>query len=198
MNSEIKKILTEKDSILKRILSFGEVSLPHREGEVFEDLVSCILDMQIRCRGKAVRYNRLKESVKGAVLTPEILLHLPKEALEYINMSRQKLATLYDLATLWEKNQWNDERWKSMNDEEVRKELSTIKGVGNWTIDMILFYTLNREDVFPVDDMHLKKAMISLYEIEQNEKKEMLEIAEDWRPYRSYGVISILDYVNKK
>lgn len=194
MNTEIEKILSDKDPVIARVIQQTELVLSGHKGEVFEDLVSCILDMQIRCRGKAVRYNRLKEQVAGAALTPDVILNLPQVALDYINMSRQKLAALYDLASKWKEGQWQNLQWQEMGDEEIRQLLSSVKGVGNWTIDMILLFTLQRADVFPVDDMHLKKAMVSLYEIEANEKKEMLDIAEDWRPYRSFGVLYLLEY----
>ncbi len=73
--------------------------------------------------------------------------------------------------------------------------LLPIKGIGNWTIDLILLFTLRREDVLPVDDFHLKKVMTQVYEIagDVNLKTEILNISEYWRPYRSAAVLYLLE-----
>lgn len=70
-----------------------------------------------------------------------------------------------------------------MSDEEVIEELTDIHGVGEWTANMFLIFVLGREDVFPVGDLGIRKAMEELYG--EMSRSEMREKAEDWRPYRS-------------
>jgi DNA-3-methyladenine glycosylase II len=86
-----------------------------------------------------------------------------------------------------------DKKLNKMSDEEVIDYLVPIKGVGRWTVEMLLIFTLGREDVFAVDDLGIQKAMINLYGIDKTDKKkmkaEMLKIAESWKPFRSYACL---------
>jgi DNA-3-methyladenine glycosylase II len=82
------------------------------------------------------------------------------------------------------------------SDNEVVKELSSIKGIGKWTIDMILLYTLNRPNVFPYEDFHLKQIMVSLYGLNEKVKlkAQMLAVAENWGEQKSLAVLYLLAY----
>jgi DNA-3-methyladenine glycosylase II len=86
--------------------------------------------------------------------------------------------------------------WMEMPDMEVRAQLGSIKGVGPWTMDMILLYTLERPNVFPADDYHLKNIMAGLYGLDPNTrlKAQMLEIAERWKGHCSLAVRYLLAY----
>ncbi|GAB5476144.1 MAG: DNA-3-methyladenine glycosylase [Maribacter sp.] len=165
-------------------------------GDVFEDLVSCILDMQIRYRGNAVRYKKMKQLLNGAQITHKNLFSIDDEGLQHMNMSGQKYKALMNLCIYWEEQRLDNTNWHSLNDNEVRNILTKIKGVGNWTIDMILLFTLQRENIFPKDDFHLKKIMKRVYEIseDKNLEKEMQYIAEDWQPYSSIAVLYLLAF----
>lgn len=82
-----------------------------------------------------------------------------------------------------------------MNDDEVRTTLGQIKGVGTWTIDMLLIFTLERPNVFPVDDFKLKQTMISLYNLQDKSlKKQMLDISSQWGNQKSLAVLYIWAY----
>jgi len=80
-----------------------------------------------------------------------------------------------------------------MSNEEVIAYLTQIKGVGQWTVEMILMFTLGREDVFAVDDLGIQTAMVKLYKLDKEDKKqlraEMLKISSRWSPYRTYGCL---------
>lgn len=80
--------------------------------------------------------------------------------------------------------------WGSLNDEEIINELTTIKGVGKWTVQMILMFRLGRTDVFPIDDLGIQQGMIQLYNIEENLtkkefRKKLETLSEPWKPYRA-------------
>ena len=80
-------------------------------------------------------------------------------------------------------------------DEEIIACLTEIKGIGRWTVEMLLMFAMGREDVFPVDDLGIQQAMIKLYSIEVESKKDlklkMNEIALKWRPYRTYACLHL-------
>jgi DNA-3-methyladenine glycosylase II len=162
---------------------------------VFEDLVSCILDMQIRFRGKAVRYKRLKALLKGSLIDYENLFSIGDSGIQLLKISRQKYTALVNLCLFWEENGMDDYDWESKKDEEIRVVLGKIKGIGNWTIDMILMFSLQRPDIFPVDDYQLKRVMTAQFDLRNDKslKAEMLAIAEEWRPNRSKIVIQLLN-----
>ncbi|MEM6967369.1 MAG: hypothetical protein AAF573_21575, partial [Bacteroidota bacterium] len=84
--------------------------------------------------------------------------------------------------------------WKKQSDEDVRKHLGQIKGVGTWTVDMILLYTLERENIFPADDYHIKQMMTQRYAIDTSSrvKAQMKAIAEPWSPYQSIATKYLL------
>jgi len=82
-----------------------------------------------------------------------------------------------------------------MTDEEVIEYLIPIKGVGRWTVEMLLMFALGREDVFAVDDLGIQNAMIALYRIKREDKKkfkeDMLRISKKWSPYRTYACMHL-------
>lgn len=93
---------------------------------------------------------------------------------------------------------WNNNTldFNELSDDEVIKKLSSIKGIGKWTVDMILLYTLQRPNIFPYDDFHLKQIMITLYNLDPNTKlrAQMLEIAEKWGNQKSLAVLYLLSW----
>ena len=93
-------------------------------------------------------------------------------------------------------NRCNTLDFNKLSDVEVIKELSAIKGIGKWTIDMILLYTLKRPNIFPYDDFHLKQIMITLYNLDPNVKlkAQMLEISENWGNQKSLAVLYLLEW----
>ena len=106
-------------------------------------------------------------------------------------MSMNKYETLKRALDFFDENKLN---WSEMSDEEVQKILSQIKGIGTWTIDMILLYTLQRPDIFPADDYHLKKIMCNLYDINTTSKikAQLKAVSEYWSPHKSLAVKHLL------
>jgi DNA-3-methyladenine glycosylase II len=193
------EFLKAKDERLASIIDKTALETNKWSGAIFEDLVSCILDMQIRYRGYATRYKRLKECLGNRRLLTDAIYYFSAECIKKINMSRQKQAALNVLADYWTENNHNETDWHNISDEEIRTFLLKIKGIGNWTVDMILLFTLQRVDIFPIDDLQLKKTMRKVYEIGESEnlKKEMELISDEWKPYRSTAVLYLLENAKK-
>lgn len=85
-----------------------------------------------------------------------------------------------------------------MSNEEIIELLTQIKGVGKWTVEMLLMFTLGREDVFAVDDLGIQQAMIKLYKLDTSDKKkikeQMLQLSEKWSPYRTYACLYLWEW----
>jgi DNA-3-methyladenine glycosylase II len=193
--NEALEFLKQNDERLARIIEITTLTTLQYSGAVFEDLVSCILDMQIRYRGTATRYKRLKQVLNNEPLHSKSIFEVKDNDLKFVNMSSQKYNALVALSSDWDAKNWDSLDWNNLSDEAIRVLLLQVKGIGNWTVDMILLYTLQRPNIFPIDDLQLKKAMAKVYEIDNkdNLKKEMQYISNDWQPYQSTAVLYLLE-----
>jgi DNA-3-methyladenine glycosylase II len=151
------------------------------------------VDQQIHYRSRGVYLKKLLTLLDEDLPTATNLSRIDEEHFVAMKISRQKYHALKNLATHWTQHQLQSLDWEAQSDEAVRQALLAIKGIGPWTVDMILLYTLGRPDVFPVGDYHLKKIMIDLYDLSPGKglAAEMTNIAEEWAPYRSLAVLSL-------
>lgn len=119
---------------------------------------------------------------------PDLLLLMDTEVLRSVGFSYQKAGYLHNIARFAQEEKLAYRQLKYYSDEQLITHLTTIKGVGRWTVEMILIFTLNRPDVFPADDLGIQQAMQLKFDIRKQGKelkKEMTAIAERWSPYRS-------------
>ena len=160
-------------------------------GNVFHDLMSCVLEQQIHYRSTKKVFEKMLQSAGITLLSPDNSETFEEKAFDKAKLSQSKYETVLEVLDLLDKNKPD---WQNLNDAEVRARLSTIKGIGSWTIDMILLYTLQRPDIFPADDFHLKQIMTTLYELDpkQKLKAHMKAIAEGWGAHKSLAVLYLL------
>ena len=159
---------------------------------VFEDLASCVLDMRIHYAGSkaAFRYKRFKRLMNDAPLAPDSLGTMPREVLTELKLSRQKHETLELLGAFWRAERLDEVEWTGLTDAEVLDRLAGVKGIGEWTVQMILIFTLERPDILPMTDYQFRKAMCELYHLPEDKQltPRIAELAEAWSPYRSLAV----------
>lgn len=131
------------------------------------------------------------QSADITLLSPDNFEQFEEKAFDKAKLSQSKYETVLEVLDFFDKNKPD---WQNLNDAEVRVRLSTIKGIGPWTIDMILLYTLQRPDIFPADDFHLKQIMATLYGLDpkQKLKAHMKAIAEGWGEQKSLAVRYLL------
>lgn len=196
MKHQSTQQLIQIDNTLKRIIK--TIPLPEIDStsDVFGDLVSCVVEQQIRYRAKGTMLKKLMDLLDKHSITPDTILALDEAAFAEKKLSNLKYQTLIRVATYWKTNQLAKQDWHALSDEEIRNELLQIKGIGNWTVDMILLYTLGRPDIFPADDYHLKKIMTTVYQLNAQAKlkAQMTDIAKEWQPYRSTAVLYLLEW----
>lgn len=179
------------ENIIEKIKKTPRVESTH---DVFHDLLSCILDQQIHYRSKFNVVTKLTTFLNGVVPTAENLFTISDVQMASLKMSDAKYQTLLRLTEYWQENNLTHFDWSTLSDDAVRAKLSEIKGIGIWTMDMILLFTLERPNIFPADDYHLKNLMVQLYGLDPKSKlkSQMLEVAEGWSPYKSLAVKYIL------
>ena len=186
-------ILKTKDLILEKIIIAIPDPKMESTNDVFFDLMSCILEQQIHYRSTKRIFQKMLERADLQTLTLDNFEDFEKKAFVNTKFSANKYETI--LATLDFFNT-NKIEWQTLSDAEISAQLSSIKGIGKWTIDMILLYTLQRPDVFPYDDFHLKEIMVKLYNLDPNVKlkAQMIDISNDWGEHKSLAVRYLLDW----
>jgi DNA-3-methyladenine glycosylase II len=153
----------------------------------FHALSRAILFQQVSGAAGTAIYRRLVALFPGQRFPrPDQLAQLSPEALREAGISRQKAGYLLDLASRVADGRLSARRIARMSDEDAIRELTAVRGIGEWTAQMFLMFTLYRPDVLPVGDLGLRRGMQLLFELDEPPPRERMErLAEPWRPYRS-------------
>lgn len=196
MNTTITRRLSN-DPVLSKLLQ--TIPLPEHSGSegVYADLLRCIVGQQLSGKAAATIYGRFLDLFDDGFPHSGELLNMAPELLRTAGLSRQKASYLQNVAAFFRNNEVEQKDLEQMDDEAVIRFLTQIKGVGKWTVEMILMFTLNRPDVLPMDDLGIQNAFIELYRLEETGralKQKMEEIAEPWRPWRSYACYLLWRY----
>ncbi len=151
----------------------------------FASLAETIVYQQLNGRAAATIFKRFTD-LAGLPLTPQGVLKLSDEQLRSAGLSKQKLSYLRSLAELTLSGDVNFEQLPNLSNEEVIEHLTRVKGVGVWSSQMFLMFTLKRPDILPTGDLGIQMAMQKHYRKRKLPKpKEMEKIAKAWSPYRT-------------
>ncbi|MDD4019906.1 MAG: DNA-3-methyladenine glycosylase 2 family protein [Kiritimatiellae bacterium] len=180
------KLHCEDKRLASIIDTIGPCSLkPHAPD--FDFLVDAIIGQQLSKQAADTISSRLRELFRGRRPTAKAFLNIPKDKILTIGVSGRKYGYILDLAQRIDKRQLRLKSFPEMTNAEVREQLTEVKGIGDWTVDMFLLFGLGRLDVFPVHDLALRKAMAAVYGVEVGDHDALLRIASHWIPYRSVG-----------
>ena len=177
-----------KDPILNKLVKkYGAPDgIKDRSEFLYEELVESIIGQQLSGKAADTIFKRFLALYNSSTFPrPEELLKTDTEKLRGAGMSYSKASYIKNIAQAFINKDLDIKALIKMSDEDVKKELTKIKGVGNWTAEMILIFTLKREDVFSLGDTGLRRAIKNLYNIDK--EKDILKLAETWKPKRSYA-----------
>ncbi|MBS0265468.1 MAG: DNA-3-methyladenine glycosylase 2 family protein [Planctomycetes bacterium] len=176
--------LRRKDQVLKGVISqVGPFTL-QRDRDHFKMLVRSIISQQISGKAAQSIRQKLEALVAPEKINPGNLAALTQAQLRSAGVSPQKARYLHDLAAKVDAGTVRLSRTPRMTDGEVIAELVQVTGIGVWTAQMFLMFSLGRLDVFPYDDLGIRTAIRNLYRLpELPDKQQSLEIANPWRPY---------------
>ncbi len=150
----------------------------------FESLVHIILEQQVSLASALSALNKLKEKVPE--ITPARVVLLTDEEFKACYFSRQKTLYVKHLAEFLISGKLSLEKLEQLTDDEVRQQLTAIKGIGNWTVDIYLIFILHRADVFPIGDLAAVNALKKIKNLPPSVTREdILLIAQSWKPYRT-------------
>ena len=190
MSNYIKHL--SRDKVLKKVIrKLGPVSLKKRN-RVYLRLCESIVSQQLSVKAADTIYARFLSLFNGQEPTPQQIMDTPLERLRAAGLSRAKSMYLQNVARFEIEKGMEVRRLNRMTNEEVIAYLTQIKGVGRWTVEMLLMFVLAREDVFAVDDIGLQNAMAGLYGLNRKHKrfkKQILTITGNWAPFKTYACI---------
>ena len=186
-------ILTKKDRDLKQVLNkIGPPPLWDRE-EGFDTLIRIILEQQVSLHSAKAAYDKLIAHANP--LTPEKFLTFSDSELKSFGFSWQKTNYGRNLAKAILEGELNLAALRKLNDDDVRKELMKIKGIGIWTADIYLLMVLKRPDIWPVGDIALAVAIQKIKNLDTRPKHEEMEIIiNNWKPWRAVAARLLWHY----
>jgi DNA-3-methyladenine glycosylase II len=191
VDQEAVEHLRGADDTLRRIIDERgpldqEARRRGRPTDPYGALLRSIVGQQLSTKAARSIYGRLADQFGGRAPTPQELLDADPEAVRSAGLSRPKVKYLRSLAEHVLSGELELERLPELGDEEVTREITAVKGLGQWTADMFLIFHLGRPDVLPVGDLGVRRAVERAYGLEALPSAEELErLGERWRPHRS-------------
>jgi len=157
----------------------------------FQSLCEAIVSQQLSGKAAETIFGRFEKLFPNKNIDPNKLLEFEDKKLKNVGMSWAKVSYVKSVAEHVSNDliAWN--KLDEMDDEGVIKEVTKIKGIGRWTAEMFLMFTLGRENVFSYGDLGLKKGIEKIYRLDNPAPDAIKKITDKWIPYRSYGSIAL-------
>lgn len=183
---EIKNSLVALDPTLTPVIDkVGDITVKLNR-DYFASLVSTIIGQQLSNKVAGIIWQRLDDLFRG-LLVPEQFLVTDSEALRSIGISYRKIEYIKNLASAVTNSDLNLQELERLSDQEVIDRLIKLKGIGVWTAEMFLIFSLGRPDVFSTGDLGLRKAVEKLCSLDERvNTEEIVRITNRWSPYRTF------------
>jgi len=174
-----------KDNKFKKLINKYPIPKFASKDNYFDALSKSIIYQQLSGKVAKIIYTRFLALFKKEKPEPEQYLKINNSDLRKIGLSKQKINYINNLSVFFIKKN-KASQFKNLSENEITNELITIKGIGQWTIDMFMMFTLCRTDILPVGDLGIKKAFKHLYNLQELPSEQfMKEKSSNWRPYRT-------------
>lgn len=185
MWEEAEKFLSKDKYIGPLVKKWGSCTIkPIKKALYFEDLVDAITSQQLSGKAASTIFGRVKTLCRGSI-TPEAISKLSKARLRGAGLSFAKVGYVKDLAVRTTHKDLKIHKLDRLSDEEVVTELVAVKGIGRWTAEMFLMFSLARPDTFPVDDLGIKKGFEKVTGKKWDKVKSARFAKLNWAPYRT-------------
>ena len=183
-----------KDNKLSRIIDDNDHVLDLHSNIPLK-LIASIVSQQLSTKVAQIIFERFLNLYKNKSPKPQQIIDTPNETLRGIGLSNAKTQYVKNVAAFCLEHKISDKKLQTLSNEEIIELLTQIKGVGSWTVEMLLMFSLGREDVFAVDDLGIQQAMTKLYNLDVTDKKmlkqKMISISSEWSPYRTYACLHL-------
>ncbi len=189
------KVHLVKDRKLKKLLETHPSHQLKKRRNICTYLCASIMSQQLSTKVADVIYRRFLALYNDKEPSPQQIIDMPFDTLRSIGLSNAKTNYVKNVARFEIDFGMSAAKLNKMSNEEVIEYLTQIKGVGRWTVEMLLMFALGREDVFAVDDLGIQNAMIKLYKLDNSDKKllkeKLIKISDKWSPYRTYACLHL-------
>ncbi|HMI60763.1 MAG TPA: hypothetical protein VK518_07645 [Puia sp.] len=184
-----------KDKKLRKLIEGAEPLGVRRSKDILFYLIASIMSQQLSTKVADTIKKRFLALYDGRIPLPNEVLATAPETLRSIGLSNAKVSYVQNVARFALEHGLDDEILHKMDNEAVIEYLIQIKGVGRWTVEMLLMFGLGREDIFAIDDWGIQNAMIHIYKLDRTDKKAfreaLLRISQKWSPYRTYACMHL-------
>lgn len=184
----MKDIVFASDAVMEKLRRSQSLRKFTPSADIYFDLLNSIVSQQLSGKVADVIFGRFLDLFPKRYPSPELVSNIEIEKLRVCGLSNSKAHYVKNVAVFALQRGLQLEKVSSMSDQELIDYLSQIKGVGRWTAEMILIFSLNRQDVFPIDDLAIRQSMIALYNLDSESKtlkENLVKIADGWRPNRT-------------
>lgn len=185
------RILCKNDRILGQLIEqAGPISIEFSKRlKPFDALLRSIIYQQLSGKAAATIHKRVRALFSGGIINPDEVLAIDDQMLRNAGMSRAKVAAVNDLAQKTMDGLIpSGSRLRDMSDADIVEKLTQVRGIGEWTVQMLLMFQLGRPDVLPTKDLGVRKGFMLTYGLDElPAEKELMVYCERWRPYRSVG-----------
>ncbi|RJR29098.1 DNA-3-methyladenine glycosylase 2 family protein [Candidatus Microgenomates bacterium] len=185
MNQNVLKHLSKDPMMKKLIARYGELEWGNPVG-LHQSLLETIVSQQLSVKAADTIFARIS-GLLGNPVDPRKLAKVHENNLRDAGASFSKIKYMKGIAEAKLKGELEDKIFAKLSDEEVAARLIKLKGIGPWTIEMVLIFTLRRPDTFSIGDLGLRSAVAKLYNVDRDDREKIIEISEKWKPYRSYA-----------
>ena len=189
----------KKDPRLKPLLSKYTIEARGVSEDLFRDLLESIIGQQLSVKAAGTIINRFISLFPNSEnIKPQEIMTIDEVLLRSVGISRQKISYLRSLSEFIVADRIILDTLKDMPDEQVMSHLTTVKGIGRWTAEMMLIFSLGREDVFSVGDLGLRTAVSRIYGVDREDKVKIEKISQTWSPYRSLASLYLWQSLDEK
>lgn len=165
-----------------------ELLTPRKPNQYFQSLCFEIIGQQLATKVAKIIFQRFQNLYPNKKITPQATINITEKQIRNIGASWSKAGFIKDLANKVVNGELDFKKLKKLDNQQVIEKLMQVKGIGPWTSEMFLMFTLGREDVFSHGDLGLRKTITKLYSLGENVSKEQIEkITNKWSPYRTYA-----------
>jgi DNA-3-methyladenine glycosylase II len=192
----------KKDKSLKKVIEKVGVIKISKDEDLYFNLLRAIAGQQLSIKAAETIWQRVLNLFKEEYPHPKAVLKISDDKLRSAGLSYQKAGYLKNIAQFSLNQTLDYHQLKLKSDDELIEYLIQIKGVGRWTVEMLLMFSLKREDIFPKDDLGIQNGMKKLYNLKSENKKdlfnEMHQVSESWKPFRSLACMYIWRHKDDK
>lgn len=198
MHTRVLAHFKKKDQIIYTLLQNYSHEIKIKSStDYFFSLVESIISQQLSLKAANTIINRFIALFDNETITASSLIAQKDQDLRNVGMSWSKVSYIKNIAKAVQDKELDFVLLEHLKDEEVIKILTKIKGIGVWTAEMFLIFSMGREDVFSATDIGLQNAIKNNYKLSEKPKQEYIkELSSKWKPYRSYAALALWQSLN--